>query len=497
MKHITGTKLVDASTRHGILRGLIVGSRATFVVWAVATLLLLALLFDRLADPPFWDAAWSTSAGAAELSRNGFNYGAVLSAPPFDQEGPGSHASSLLTPILAVFFVLFGSPGGLIAGHLLMVGVGGALVAATFALARRYLSPVIATVVAALALILPLMVQQVADPYIDLPLALLTILTVLAALDGKRGRAVLFAALAIWFKPTGIMLVPVIAMMGERGGLRRRVKNALAAVIAALPLAIHIAARAAAAHARPDTSIDTTLFLLRNALVTIGATTDVLLIATLFVVAVFRQRRMATDFVRVAVTISLGFFGIMIFTMVFSQGVTILPRYYVAVLPLWMVLVAVDLSRVHSTRVATWFFAILIFFSLLNWNGHLYPLPDHPHPVMAERTPGGAKEYLELEIAGARALAESAESVETLILEGAMHFRFQYPELGFLSNVPDDLTSSRDLRDPPTRSFAWVQEPHVTTETLTPAEVAEKRGWTVERTAVWRGRWDSDLVISR
>lgn len=497
MRDIAETNMLDAARQHEGIRELIVGSRATPVVWAVATLLFVALLFDRLADPPFWDAAWSTSAGAAELSQNGFDYAAVLSAPPFDQGGPGSHAASLLTPILAVFFALFGSPGGLIAGHLLMVGVGGALVAATFALGRRYLSPVVASVVAALVLILPLIVQQVADPYIDLPLALLTILTVIAALDGRRGRALLFAALAIWFKPTGMMLIPVIAMMGDRGDPRRRLKNALAATIAALPLAIHIAGRAAAAHARPETSMDTTLFLLRNALVTIGATTDVLLVAILFVVASVRQRRSATDLVRVAVTVSIGFFGIMLFTMVYSQGVTILPRYYVAVLPLWVVVVAVDLSRTHSKRVAIGFFVILICFSVVNWSGHLYPLPDHPHPVMVERSPGGAKEYLQLEIAGTRALAESAESVDTLILEGAMHFRFQYPELGFLSRVPDDLTSSRELRDPPTRSFAWVQEPHITTETVTPAEIAEERGWTVERTPVWSGRWQSDLIISR
>ena len=473
------------------------GRGVTLLVLLAAALLLTGLLWNRLADPPFWDAAWGSSAGAAELAQNGFDYPAVLSAPPFDQGGPGTQSASLLTPVLGAFFILFGSPGGLIAGHVLMVALGGALVAATFSLARRYLPTTLALAVAGLVLILPVIVQQVADPYIDLPVALFTVLTVISFLDGRRGRAALFAALAIWFKPIGLMLLPLIALMGDKDEARRWSKNAFASLFAAAPFAIHLSSRSVATHTGADPSLETTIFLLRNALVTLGATTDVLLIAVLFVFAAIRQRRRQPDLVNAVSLITLGFLGILVFTMVFSQAVTVLPRYYVAVVPLWLVVVAIHLQGSHSRRVATGFFTLLIGFSLLNWNGNFYPLADHPHPVMVERTPGAAKEYLQLEIAGTRALAESAESVETLILEGAMHFRFQYPELGFLSGAPEDLSSSRALSDPPTRSFAWIQEPHITTETVTPAEVAEERGWTVERTPVWSGRWQSDLIISR
>ena len=476
---------------------LVVGRPLTWTVWVLATVFLMALLSNRLADPPLWDAAWGTSAGAAELSRNGFDYSAILSAPPFDQGGPGTHASSLLTPLLGLLFILFGTPGGVIAGHILMIAVGGALVAATFSLAKRYLPTVPALAVAAAVSLLPLIVQQVADPYIELPLALFTVLTVIAVLDGSRLRAGLFAGLAIWFKPTGLMLLPLLAFLGAPGESRRGMKNGVTTLLAAAPFSLELAGRSVATHVGADPTLSGTLLLLRNAFWILGTTTDVLVISVVFVLGCVRQRRSHPRLVGAIVLVTASFFALHLATMTLSQAVTILPRYYIAVVPLWLVVVAVFLLETHSHMVAVGFFVVLVTFSLVNWNGAFYPVADHAQAPMAERSPGGGKEYLEMEIAGAQALAASSEFVDVLIIENAFRPRIVYPELGFVDHVPNNIHLGFIDKTELSGSFAWIEEPHLTSDTVTPADVAAESGWRVERTTVWDGRWRSDLIIAR
>lgn len=470
---------------------------SVWLVGVVATVFLAVVLNERLDDPPLWDAAWTTSAGAAELSRNGFDYAELLSAPPFLEGGPGTHASSLLTPLLGLFFVIFGSPGGLIAGHILMVGVGGALVASTYALGRRYLPNVAALALAGAMAVLPLIVQQVGDPYVDLPLALFTLLTVIAVLDGRRVRAAAFAGLAIWFKPTGLMLLPLLAFMGDEGGSRRWLKNGLTVLVAATPFSIQLMGRSMATHVGAIPSVDGTLSLVRIAFWILGATTDVLVILVLFCLGAFRLRQKHPSLVGVVGLLTASFFALHLATMALSQAVSILPRYYIALVPLWLVVVAVYLLEEHSQRVAVGFFVLLISFSILNWSGTLYPLADHSQAPMAERSPGGGKEYLEMEIAATRALVDSSDLVDVLLVDNAVWFRVTYPELGFVDEVPDNihlgLIDETSLSD----SFAWIEEPHIAPAMVTPAQVAESAGWTVERATVWDGRWLSELINAR
>lgn len=467
-----------------------------WAVFLVAACLLTALLAGRISDPPFWDAAWSTSTGAVELARNGFDYPALLSAPGFSEGGPGSHSASLLTPLLGLGFLVFGSPGGLVAGHLLMIGFGGALATATFALGRRFLPPRLALLVAGAVVLLPVVVQQIGDPYVEVPLALFTILTVLAVLDGDRARAALFVALGIWFKPTGLMLIPLLATMGQTGEFRRWRKNALASAIAFAPFSIQLMAPSITTSTGISSTIRGTLDLLGNAVMVLGSTTDVLLILGLFALAVLRQHQNHPELVRVSSVLTVGLFAIVVYTIVASQGVTMLPRYYVALLPLWLTVITVHLTETQSSRVTTGFLVVLLAFSLVNWHGRFYPLADHSHPVMAERSPGAAKQYLQLEIMGTRTLAEMSDSVDVLVLERAMYFRFTYPELGFLNGAPGNTVFELNPNDLP-ESFAWVDEPYVSRWEVRLTQFMEDGQWSVERRPIGQGRWSSDLVIAR
>lgn len=476
--------------------GLTAGPGLSIVVGAVAVLILSVLLFDRFAAPPLWDAAWSTSAGAAELSRNGFDYSALLSSPPFHEGGPGTHASSLLTPVLGGFFVMFGSPGGLIAGHVLMVGIGGALVAATFSLARRFLALAPALAAAGAVLFLPVIVQQVADPYIELPLALFTVLAVIAFLDGSRARLTVFAALAIWFKPTGLIVLPLIALIGDREETGRWVKNGLAILLAAAPFSIAMLSRSMATHAGAAPTVEGTLPLLVNAFWILGVTTDVLVILTLFCIGSVRQRRRHPELIRPVAIVTAGFFALQAVTTVLSQAVTILPRYYVVVLPLWLVVVGVELVDRHTDRVAVGAMAVLMAFSLLNWNGTLYPLPDHPQAPLAERTPGGGQIYLEMEMEGTRVLAETADGVVSVVSGRAMQFRLEYPELGFVSETPENIVYELDFQIAPPGSYAWIEEPHVPDSSRASVVIAEEEGWHIATDVIWDQRWRSELVVA-
>lgn len=96
-----------------------------------------------------------------------------------------------------------------------MIAMGAALVGATFALARRYLPTGTALLVAGVVLTLPIILQQIADPYVEIPLARFTVLTLMAFLDIRRARAALFAAIAVWFKATGLMLVALVGLVGR------------------------------------------------------------------------------------------------------------------------------------------------------------------------------------------------------------------------------------------------------------------------------------------
>lgn len=463
-------------------------------IFLVAFLGLVTLRIGALDHPPFWDALWSTSAGAAELSRNGFDYLSLILQPGFLEEGPGTHAPSLLTPILGVLFTLFDPNQGLVAGHLISIAFGAGLATATYALAKRFVPRSVATVTALTLVTLPMVLQQIADPYIEIPVALFTVLAFLAIIDADRLRATLFVFLAVWMKPIGVMLVPLLVIMGNSHDPRRWHKNGVAVLVSILPLSIQFMAPSAVTAAGVEPSIETTIFLLTSAMWTLGSTIDVVLIGALFALGAMRLRRSHPDLIRGTGIVTLGFFGILIFTLIVSQLTTILPRYYVALLPLWLVVAATHLWQNLPRKSVLGVLATIIAFSVLNMEGRFYPLADHPHPIMAERSLG-ADEYLQLEMSSARALA--AEPVDLRIVDRSMLYRFRYPELGFVEETPANFVFAGDMPADLPKRLAWVAEPgqggalhdHM-------MEMAERDGWTIERRTLWDGRWRSEIVVA-
>lgn len=468
--------------------------RDLLIVFGVAVIVLTALLWRELDEPPFWDALWSTSAGAAELSRNGFDYPQLLAQPGFRQGGPGSHAPSLVTPVLGSLFLIFGSEGGLVAGHILFVALGAVLATATFALARRFFGRGLSVLVAAATTLLPVVLQQIADPYLELPLAIFLVLAVMAILDRDRARTALFGALAVWVKPTGLILLPVIALMGGKAESRRWEKNALTALIAAIPFSLQQMAPSITTEATGlDITWDGTWILLRSAFSSLVITTDVFVLAALVGLVLLRRRSEHQDFARIVGLLTVGFVAIMLYTIVVSQGITILPRYYVALLPLWIILVTMRFKG-DSPRVAAGFLVVFIGFSLLNFSGRLYPFPHHHQAFLAERAVGAASEYRELMIRSTRALA--AEPVDSYIGEEALEFRFKYPELGFVDEQPENFIATRSLPDQLPDSFAWLNEPRSERINEGLEGIAANGGWSLTRRTVYNGRWRSEIVVA-
>lgn len=466
---------------------------------SVGLLALLYLMYRRLDWPPFWDATWSTYAGAIELSRNGFEYyPSLLAEPGYVQGGSGARSASLMTPFLGIVFSLFDAPTAVALSHLTMVAVGGLLAGATYSLASRYISRELSVLVAVASVTAPIVVQQVADPYVDLPLALFSTLAVTAVLDGRRSRAVLFTALAIWVKPTGLILLPVIGLMGERDEAQRWRRNAVGVASAMAPFALQLMTSSSfTARGDAGRSVEGTVYLLRNALASLATTTDLVLVFGLFVLAFVKWRRERPELIRVTGMVTLAFFFIGVFAIVLSQGVTILPRYYVVLVPLWMTVVAVYLQERHSTRAARWFLIGLIGLAAVNWNGSLYLLADHPGPNLVERSPGAAEDYLELEVEGARSLQEVSDSVDLLIVDSHMSFRLRYPELGFVETTPDNIVLHSEVPSELPDSFAWVDETYFVPGEEELLEVVEAGDWTLERRTLAAGRWETEFYIAR
>lgn len=468
--------------------------RDMLIVFAVAFVALLALLWGELDEPPFWDALWSTSAGAAELSRNGFDYPELLAQPGFRAGGPGSHAASVITPILGSFLLLLGPEAGLVAGHVFFVALGAALTTATFALARRFFGRRLSIMIAAATTLLPVVLQQIADPYLELPLALLLVLAVMAVLDGDRTRLALLGALAVWVKPTGLILLPVIGLMGCKGEPRRWGKNAMAVLIAGLPFLLQQMAPSITTEATGlDPTWDGTWILLRSAISSLVITTDVFLLAAMVGLVFLRRRSEHELFTRTVGLLTGGFVAIMLYTIVASQGITILPRYYVALLPLWIILVAMRLEG-DSPKAAAVFLGLLIGFSVLNFHGHLYPYANHHQAFLAERAVGAASDYRELMISGTNALV--SEPVDAMIGEEALEFRLKYPELGYVAEAQENFIPIRSLPRELPDSFAWLDEPRSERVNDILEPIAMQGGWAITRKTVYDGRWHSEIVIA-
>ena len=236
------------------------------------------------------------------------------------------------------------------------------------------------------------------------------------------------------------------------------------------------------------------LFLAKNALVGLGLTTDVLVLVAVGILGMLQIRDSDPTLANAALLFVAGFLALSGASIVAARA-TVLPRYWITIIPSATVCAFVYLHRRFSMIGPAVFGLTVLCFSLVNQTGWLYPEADHPHPVFAERSLGATR-YLRLQIATTRALAEAP--AEQRIVDSNMWIRLLYPELGYVDEPVTNLVLIKDAKEVEAARVAWAVEPHGRrADQALSAFFEQDRGTFLVRQPVYEGFWTSSLVVAR
>ncbi len=465
-----------------------------WLIFLAALLVLVVVHRDRLMNPTGWDPTWGMVPAAATLAETGGDLAAVIAQPSLWEGGANAHATSTMTWLVAAAFRVLGADDGLLALHLLSLVFAAGLATAAYCLLSPAVSLPTALLGSALVLATPLVLQQAADVYIDLPLALVATLAMVTAARHRLLGTTLLVLLAVSLKSSGVMTVPLLipafenlAPRGRRWGL-----TMLATGLAVVPLlATVVTAPAGGSGAR---RIDIPLTLSG---IYLAITIDVLALALVAGLATFRSRSLpepAAAVRRVSLSLVAGFVVAHLSALFLTASYPVLPRYYLVIVPALVGLVSVGLEARGPLEARVVLAAFLAFAVANSW-GALYPLRDPPAYVATERSLR-AQYLIDLAQQGASWLSEQED--RTLVVDRPMWFRLRYPESGYVDRREDDLVMAFQIGDPPPipDRFALVieQDPRHAPALAEVVDLAREGGFTVVEREITSGPFRSRLV---
>ena len=434
--------LPDDTTGNHFARRRIFDRWIPFLAIVLPVLYALTLNWNALDNPPAWDSATTVSPAALTIVDSDFDIRRVAQLPGTLDGGPSTHATSLYTISLAGVLALFGPETGFLLAHVSSILLIGGLTGATFLLGRERLSIGMSGLVAAVTGTIPIVLQQSADIYLDLPLTVVTALAVWTTARRKFWATVALAVLGVAIKTSGVFLIPLLLMAKTVGTTTRKhlTRVAVGGLLAVIPFAL---ALMNTDRFQFDVTWADRAALLQSSAAMLLLTVDVLLILiSASLVSYGRLRARSLDRVsKITGLLLLGFFSSYLGASMLSGTTAVLPRYYMAVLPAVLVVIppADPRGAPQSTRsprfAAVGFLILLLVFSVANHRGEYYPWPDHPFYVVTERSTQ-AQDLLRLQIEGTRELAATGLPVVVALQE---HFRLTYPEMGYVAETPDDL----------------------------------------------------------
>lgn len=481
------------SSRLGLERLIVVAAVVVPVLYALVVNL---STFD---NPPAWDSAVTVSPAALTIVDLDFDIWQVAQLPSSPEGGPSTHATSIYTIGLAGLIWVLGAEAAFFAAHVASIGMIGLLASGTFLLARQRASVVVSALVAGTTAIIPVVVQQAADVYLDLPLAAVTTFAVWTTSRRKFWWTAGLIAAGVAIKTSGVFLLPLLLFARpEDKPLRRHLTHVvLGGLAASIPFLVSLATT----H-RFGTESDPfgDLILVRSSASLLVLTVDVFVILSLYVLVLYgRARAHQLDRVnRIVAIVLASFFAVHVATMLLSGTIAILPRYYIVILPAVLTAAAPGRLGISETptpayRLAVWLLVLLGVFSVVNVRGDLYPLPDHDFYVAAERSTR-AQELLALHEVGTEELA----SLDLpLLVERQVHFRLEYPGMGYVEKTPDDVTPV--FIEPVTElpdEFAMLIERRFTNPLVEIEQAALDQGYELEYTEITSGPFRSDLVVA-
>lgn len=475
--------------------------KRVIVAAAIVVPLLYALAVNsgELDEPPAWDSAITVSPAALTIVDLDFDVLAVAGLPSSPEGGPSTHATSVYTIGLAVLIAVLGSAQAFFVAHLVSIALIGLLSGATYLLARERASVPLSALVAVVIGIMPVVVQQSADVYLDLPLA---VVATFASWTASRRRFTATAALAlvgVAIKTSGVFLLPLILFARPVGRSMRRhlASSAAAGAIASVPFLIAVAnTHRFSTDANPLT--DPTL--IRSSASLLVLTTDVFFILAAFLLVLYgRTRARVLDRpTKVAVIAVASFFVVHLATILLSGTIAILPRYYIVILPAVVAALA-PLEPMEGSgyptrsRIGIGLLVALGIFAVVNLRGSFYPLPDHDFYVAAERSTR-AQDLLELHVVGTRELAATGLP---LLVERQVYFRLEYPGMGYVDATPRDVIPVfiGTIEGLPDR-FAMLIERRYTNPLVVVEEVALEEGYDLTYRDLEVGPYRSQLVLA-
>lgn len=178
-------------------------------VGIVVLALLLALRWDTLGDPPYWDALMGAFPQGLWLARHDFDVVGLLTREPvYTQGGANVYPFSVYPPLVGALYAAALSRGAMFAAlHVLSLASAAVSAAAIYAVARRRLPAPAGLLISAVFVATPLCQSLASQMNMDVLLVAATALSFEALDRRKSGRAAFWALAALLVKPTAVILI--------------------------------------------------------------------------------------------------------------------------------------------------------------------------------------------------------------------------------------------------------------------------------------------------
>lgn len=402
--------------------------------WWLAGIVFVALnilLRFSIHQPPVWDGAMSVYPAAIELSRTNFDFARLLSLPTFSEGGPNTHATSPWTMMVGALILVTGSlADALPILHTISFGLSALTVAAAYRLIAHSAPGLIAVLGALAVLLFPPMIVQSADIYLDLPLTCLGTWGLVMLLERRFIAASALITLSVWVKPLAVIYAATLAgfvfIYGEN---KRRVTRAVGLAIPPLVAASVVSLLQTARSSRipllhryvPAVEVSGEfLATMPDLLAIVGAT---LVLITLSI-----REGTAQETFRMMGLVLISLFVFVLLNPLISEGIPLLPRYYIAFLPALVAGILTSQS-VKSRTFAFGAIAVVMLAFAININGLYYAYRDHPTYALAERSLA-YRELLALQIEDVSLLTDLSADMP-VYYDYFGYYRLEYPELGY------------------------------------------------------------------
>jgi hypothetical protein len=405
--------------------------QATWWLAGIVFVALNILLRFSIHQPPVWDGAMSVYPAAIELSRTNFDFAQLFSLPTFSEGGPNTHATSPWTVMVAALIFVTGSlADALPILHTISFGLSALTAAAAYRLIAHSAPGLIAVLGALAVLLFPPMIVQSADIYLDLPLTCLGTWGLVMLLERRFIAASALITLSVWVKPLAVIYAATLAgFVLIHGEKKRRVTRAVGLAIPPLVVAAVVSllqaaeSRQLALFARHVSAVRVSgrFLAMMPDLVVI-----VVVIVVLIIVSIKDQTRLETFRMMGLVLISM--FAFVLLNPLVSEGIALLPRYYIAFVPALAAGILTFLSF-KSRPLALIAAGILVIGFAINVRGLFYRYNDYPAYVFAERSLA-YRDLLALQIEDVSYLRDLSADMP-VYYDYFGYYRLEYPELGY------------------------------------------------------------------